>query len=274
MIVKALVENTTSRCDLGTEHGLSFYIKTDRHKILFDVGQGSLFLENAQKLNIDLSFVDILVISHGHYDHGGGLEQFLQINKNAKIYLQKEAFDEHFAKRGENDIANIGLNALLKDNDRIIFCDDYLKIDDSLELFAGVKTKELFSTANKVLLKRQQDILVEDDFVHEQNLIIHDEGKFILIAGCAHNGIVNILKRFVQLKAVQPDYVIGGFHLSNPSTQKSEADSLIDQVCDYLSNCKSKFYTCHCTGICVYEKMKQRLNDKIDYIAAGDELLL
>ncbi|MDD2234946.1 MAG: MBL fold metallo-hydrolase [Desulfitobacteriaceae bacterium] len=87
MLIKTLVENISISKDFGNEHGLSLYIETKKHKILFDVGASELFLQNAKKLDVNITDVDILVISHGHYDHGGGLKVFLQENSAATVYL-------------------------------------------------------------------------------------------------------------------------------------------------------------------------------------------
>ena len=87
MIIKTLVENTSLSKDFGSEHGLSLYIETKDSKILFDVGASELFLENAKKLNVDISNVDYLIISHGHYDHGGGLRGFLCKNTKLRYFF-------------------------------------------------------------------------------------------------------------------------------------------------------------------------------------------
>jgi len=96
MKITALVENTSCDPDLGAEHGLSLYIETRRQKILFDMGQTDLFVSNAERLGINLSEVDLAVLSHGHYDHGGGLRRFLEINKRATVYLSRYAFEAHY----------------------------------------------------------------------------------------------------------------------------------------------------------------------------------
>ena len=87
MRIVTLVENTARRQDLTAEHGLSLYIETENHKILFDAGQSEAFAENAKKLGVDLTQTDLAVLSHGHYDHGGGLAKFLEANDHAPIFL-------------------------------------------------------------------------------------------------------------------------------------------------------------------------------------------
>lgn len=96
--IVTLVENTTSSSEYRSKHGLCLYIETDRHKILFDLGQDKLFLENAKKMDIDISEIDTVIISHGHKDHGGALKRFMDLNSNAKIYIRKEAFEPHYIK--------------------------------------------------------------------------------------------------------------------------------------------------------------------------------
>lgn len=86
-----LVENTSLTPDYKSKHGLSLYVETDDHKLLFDVGPDDTFLKNAEKMGIDIADVDIAVISHAHYDHCGGMDLFLDVNKKAKIYLQESA---------------------------------------------------------------------------------------------------------------------------------------------------------------------------------------
>ena len=91
MKITVLTENT-SACGLTFEHGLSLYIETNGHRLLFDTGQTALFSENAERLGVDLAAVDICVLSHGHYDHGGGLKRFIGLNDHAPIYLSHHAF--------------------------------------------------------------------------------------------------------------------------------------------------------------------------------------
>ena len=124
MIIKALAENTSVSEEYRAEHGLSIYIETGNHKLLFDTGRGGLFLENAEKMGVDLSKVDTAVISHGHYDHGGGLPYFLEINQTAKIYIHKKAFGDYYSSRPDGT-AYIGLDKNFKDHPQIIFTDEF-----------------------------------------------------------------------------------------------------------------------------------------------------
>jgi 7,8-dihydropterin-6-yl-methyl-4-(beta-D-ribofuranosyl)aminobenzene 5'-phosphate synthase len=89
MKISVLCENTTKKENILSEHGLSLFIETEKHKILFDMGQSDAFLKNAKTLGIDLSTVDIAILSHGHYDHGGGLRAFLEYNEKALQALDK-----------------------------------------------------------------------------------------------------------------------------------------------------------------------------------------
>jgi len=103
MRVVALIENTKpeGRDDLTAEHGLSLYIEQEGRHILFDTGATGAFTRNAEKLGIDLGAVDAAVISHHHFDHGGGLARFLEINQRAKIYLRKSE-EENFSNQKRN----------------------------------------------------------------------------------------------------------------------------------------------------------------------------
>ena len=112
MKLVTLMEDTTCAPAFACEHGLSFYIETGSSKLLFDMGQTDLFLKNAAMCGVDLSKVDTAFVSHGHYDHGGGLAAFLKINDHAPVYLHEKAFEPHFSHKPEG-IKDIGLDVAL-----------------------------------------------------------------------------------------------------------------------------------------------------------------
>ena len=274
MRITVLAENTAQSEAFACEHGLSLYIETTTHKILFDMGKSELFIQNAGKLGIDLSQVDIAFLSHGHYDHGGGLAAFLLTNSEAKIYMQPDAFGLHYSERPGGNIAFIGIDPALKENDRFVFSGTDLVIDDELRIFAHQSGHDLLPTGNASLLKKIGDEYVPDDFTHEQSLLISDEGMTLLIAGCAHRGIVNIIENVRQKTSTFPQYVFGGFHLFNPAEKKAEEPALIRKVGKYLKSTGARFYTGHCTGIEPYQELKKLLGEYIDYAAAGYVLQL
>lgn len=266
-----LVENTTISANYKPEHGLSFYIETEKHKILYDVGPNDLFLHNAKKLNVNIEDIDIVIISHGHSDHGGGLSYFLKNNKKAKIYIRKSAFEPHYIKVAFIPIY-IGLDPSLINDERIVFTDDINIIDEELILFSNVKEEHFFSKSNKKLFVKNNGGLMLDDFNHEQSLIITNGSKKILISGCSHSGMINIINKAQEITRSDLDIVIGGFHLFNPPTHKYESSEYIDLVAQSLAKTNCMYYTCHCTGVKAYEMLKLVLLDRINYLSTGSSI--
>lgn len=202
MKICSLIENTSAVDTMHVEHGLSLYIETANHNILFDAGQSGIFVENAAKMGIDLRAVDFVVLSHGHYDHGGGLKRFLEINDTAPIYLSRHAFTPLYNADGNY----IGLDPTLFESDRLIFTEDMATLDDGLFLYSCNEKNPLFPADNFGLTMTENTQQKPDDFRHEQYLLIEENGKKVLISGCSHKGILNIETWF------QPDILIGGFH--------------------------------------------------------------
>lgn len=257
MKIVSLLENTASSEKVKAEHGLSLYIETDCHKILFDMGQSDLFYENALSLGIDLTLVDIAVLSHGHYDHGGGLGKFLEVNKTAPVYINKNAFEPHY----NGTEKYIGLDKALENNPRIIFTDNEFSIDKSLTLFTCNERERKFTLLPSGLNTFENGEFIPDDFRHEQYLLIEEQNKNILISGCSHKGICDITDWFGA------DVLIGGFHLS-----KYPLDDELTRIANKLDLSGTQFYTCHCTGIEQYNFMKNHMK-KLSYLSCGETIL-
>ncbi len=270
MKVTTLLENKTTCDTLRCEHGLSLYIETERHKILFDSGASDAFWENAKALGIDLAQVDVAFLSHAHNDHCGGLLTFLTGNGTAKVYLQKKSFGDYYVVTPEKH-EFIGLDPKLREYaDRFVMAEGVTKIDDEMTLFSGIRTHELLSEANATLCEKVGNEYPRDAFRHEQDLLVTENGKTALFAGCAHSGIVNILNRAEEILGRAPDYVFAGFHLYNPTLGQSEPRALVDAVGERLRALKdTRYVTGHCTGDDAYAWLREKLGGRLAYMATG-----
>ncbi len=248
MKIVALTENTTHRADVCAEHGLSLYIETAGKRILFDMGQSDLFLHNAQVLGVDLKAVDLAVLSHGHYDHGGGLTHFLPMNDHAPIYVSRYAFERHF-----NGAKDIGLSPALSHCERLIFTDDVCRIGNGLTLYS-CNEKERLTPINSGDMTAEG---MAEDFRHEQYLLVEEGGKRVLFSGCSHKGIANVAAWF------QPHVLVGGFHLS-----ALPCDENLTALARQLAAYDTDYITCHCTGVAQYEYMRSAL-PRMTYLSAG-----
>lgn len=269
-----LLENTTAaNADLKCKHGLSLYIQTDKHKILFDVGPDDLFVKNAQKLGVDIADVDIAVISHGHVDHCGGLKHFLHINRKAAIYIRSQAVEPHYFKvLGVPFYA--GIDKKLACCDRFVFTDEHCVVDDEIMLFSDVSGNFPLPRSDSNLFVWRDGKIVADDFRHEQNLVVNSCGNNVLVCGCTHAGIVNIVEQSRTVAGAYPTAVVGGFHLYEPTSKRYERADYIDNVAKRLAATGATFYTCHCTGTKAYEQLKLRLGDRLSYLHTGTKICI
>lgn len=258
MKIICLSENTSFSPEFESEHGLSLYIEACGKKILFDMGQTALFSANAEKLGVDLSKVDTAIVSHGHYDHGGGLEKFLQINGSANVFIPKNAFEEHYNGTSKY----IGLKHDLKGEKRLVFTDDKYDLGNGLKLRSYNEKTRYFDIGSFGLTKKTADYFTPDDFSHEQYLEIEENGKKILISGCSHKGILNLIKWS------SPDYVIGGFHFS-----KLPCDETLASYSSIMNESGVYFYTCHCTGKEQFEFMKSYM-PRLKYLSCGETVII
>ena len=254
MKITCLLENTTRRADMSVEHGLSLLIETDTKTILFDMGQTDLFAKNAQTLGIDLAAVDLCVLSHGHYDHGGGLAAFLSRNETAPVYVHRDAFLPHY----NGTQKYIGLDPALAAHPRLHFCDGVTSLGGGMTLYSCNDRPRSSAIVPHGLLVRVGDDFIEDDFRHEQYLLIEEHGQRILISGCSHKGICDIVSWFC------PDVLLGGFHISKMAC----GDGLLS-LGEVLSSHPTRYYTCHCTGAEQFAFLAQNMQH-LHYLACGD----
>lgn len=263
MKIQVLMENTCEVPGLLAEHGLSLYLETQGKKILFDMGQSDAFAQNAQTMGVDLSAVDFAVLSHGHYDHGGGLHRFLELNHTAPVYVNRYAFEEHW----HGTVRDIGLDPALAAHPQIVQVDQAMTLAPGIELIPAEGRPSPYGLDSAGLTMRQQGELVAEDFRHEQYLLLQEQGKTVVLSGCSHQGILNIQTWF------QPDILVGGFHLAG-NDPAGEGRQLLEQTAEILMQFPTRYWTCHCTGKKQYQFLKQKMGDQLGYLATGQTLEL
>lgn len=142
-----------------------------------------------------------------------------------------------------------------------------------MELFSAVREVMPASSGNAELYRKEEDTFLPDDFTHEQNLVIWKNGRALLIAECAHRGILNIVRQFKSDHGRFPDVVIGGFHLHSRGSGKSESPAAVDALARELLQTGARYYTCHCTGQEAYQRFKAVMGNSIHYLSAGSRLV-
>ncbi|PKO99567.1 MAG: hypothetical protein CVU13_05695 [Bacteroidetes bacterium HGW-Bacteroidetes-8] len=261
MKIITLTDNVVTRRGLLAEHGLSIYLEVDNKRVLFDTGQSSVFHKNAIELGVDISLVDSLVISHGHYDHTGGVSTFLDVNRSSKIYAKREAFLPKY--RGKRYIGTDP--GLIIPEDRIVYTSDIFKISDSLFIVSGPALSKNESTRNSEgFHSEEQSVLITDPFLDEQYLVYQSEEGLTIVTGCSHLGIINIVQQATALFSMPVTSIIGGFHTSEMETEE------LKKIAVFLSGVSPlRVGVCHCTGLDAYCYFKKELTCNIFYNYCG-----
>ena len=275
MTVTVLAENRAYgpvRC----AHGLSLHIQTGSRSILFDFGpDGDLLLENAEALGVDLTRVELAFLSHGHDDHSGGLEAFLRLNGHARVYAHRLAFLPHYSRRQEGlKRISPAPEFLERYASRLRLTDGVFSPVPELTLFSDAEEGELAPGSNGTLYEEAENGLIPDRFLHEQDLLIREGEKLFLFGGCAHRGIVNILRRGQELGGRPPDAVFSGFHLTNPGLKRDEPEDFVRRVGEALARFPSRYFTGHCTGEGPYRILEEILGDRLSYLGCGRRFFL
>lgn len=265
MKIVTLMENTKGSEDVAFEHGLSFYVETKKHRLLMDTGASDLTWENAKKLGIDLTQIDTVILSHGHYDHCGGLMGFASQNEKADIYIRNTAFLPFY-----HDERYIGIDPKIAQLKNVRMLAGNERIDEELSLFTQITGRRLWPNGNLLLSQKVDGKLVQDSFDHEQCLVVREGEKTVLISGCAHNGILNILDQFFAFYLCIPDVVISGFHMMKKTDYTKEEIENIQETARELKQLPSIFYTGHCTGQPAFDLMKEIMGDQLLQIHSGD----
>ena len=212
MKIITLIENLVYQQGLFAEHGLSIYIETENRKILFDTGQTGLFLQNAGTLGISMEDIDCLVLSHGHYDHTGGLYPFLKINSKAKVYVKKDIFTPKYS--GQSRFIGTPMNEVLLNN-RLVFVESITEIADDIFIMPDIQIHNSIDTHFKGLNKEVGNELVPDEFEDELFIVIKQNEQLNIVTACAHRGITNICTTATEHFKLPIGLILGGFHMKD-----------------------------------------------------------
>jgi len=267
--ITTLVENTASGAGLLAEHGLSFWIEYGDKRILFDTGQSDILIKNAKVLGIDLAETDAIVLSHGHYDHTGGLASVLNIAEKAKIYLHPAATEPKFSKKFSGSKL-IGMSDSAK---KAIQGRDVIWTATPAQLFSGIAVTGQVPHINNFedvggAFFLDENCQKSDKLLDDQSLFIESAKGLIVVFGCAHSGVVNTLDYIRKSTGQNKIYaVIGGTHLANAS--QIRIANTIDAFKKYEIQ---KIVPLHCTGQSAVENFENAFGDKCLSLGTGEQI--
>jgi len=276
MRMTVLIENDTATdgSELEVEFGLSLLFDLGETRILFDTGDSGAFADNASRLGLDIAAVDTAVLSHQHFDHGGGLARFLEVNDHAPVYLRRAERAGRFSKfPDKTQPIGIDLGLLDQHPDRCVELGETTEISPGVTLVLEVGSNHPRPPGNDRLLVQRNGQLVADEFDHELTMVLHDDDGMVVVTGCSHSGVLNMIDAAIdrfpdqRLKAV-----VGGFHLIGLPAADSMALSPpeVEEIGrEIRSRCGGPIFTGHCTGHKAFGVLEGVLGDQLHHLSIG-----
>lgn len=280
MRITALIENTKveDRDDLRPEFGLSLHVQVDGSKILFDMGTTAAFASNAEALGIDIADVGVAVLSHHHFDHGGGLERFFELNDQALVFLRRAPAVARYFKAFGVIKRPIGLDLELLDRfaRRIEYIDDMRVVAPGVYLLTAIGAAHQRPRGNRRLFVDSGGSLIPDPFDHELMMVVHDDDGMVVFSGCSHHGVLNLIDAArAQFPKVPIKAVFGGFHLiglpyfNTMAASPSEVREIGWRVMDKVDG---PVYTGHCTGEKAFGVLAEVMGDRLNSFRTGSSI--
>jgi len=270
--ITTLIENNPDDNNiLFSEHGLSLYIEIDELKILFDTGKSGDFINNAKKLNVDLSKLKYVVLSHGHYDHSGGFRMLVdKIGNSYKLIAGKGFFNNKYKLVDKDNYKYIGNSFdnkyICQNNIQVKYIEeDIFYITENIMIFSNFKRNNNFEQINKSFLIKQDENYVVDNFSDEIVLVVKHEKGLIVIVGCSHIGIINIIETIIERTGKKIYGIVGGTHLIEADEQR------LKNTINYFKEKDIHILAMsHCTGRDAIEKIKNEFKDKFIFNNTGN----
>ncbi len=270
LCITTLVEDTALDGSLLAEHGLSFWIEYGDKRILFDAGQSNILVRNAKTLGINLAEVDAIVLSHGHYDHTGGLPAVLDIASKAKIYLHPAATEPKFSRKVLG-VKSIGMSHLAKkavQRRHVIWTATPAQIFPGMSVTGQVPRINNFEDVGGAFFV-DENYLKPDELLDDQTLFIESARGLVVVLGCAHSGVVNVLDYISNLTSRNKIFaVIGGMHLLKAS--RIRIANTIETFKKYEIQ---KIVPLHCTGRKATRDLRSAFGDKCSFLSTGGQII-
>lgn len=277
MKVAVLIDNNPNPTqNLITEHGLSIYFEADGFKWLLDVGASEQYYNNAVSMGINVEDVDFLVLSHGHFDHTGGLEQFIKVNQKAQIIMSAQIEGKTFYSYRLQSKRNISINHSIVNQhiNRFILADGNMRISKNVGLVCEIPLLYKTPKANNKLYMINSDGEQPDEFKHEVALAVNTAKGIVVFSGCSHNGVLNILDACSNyFNKSQIIACIGGTHLID-SDSSNEYESEINEIGKSIVGRypNMQLITGHCTGINAHKQLSKILGENFKSFHSGTDL--
>lgn len=248
--ILALIDNIPNpqNDQLRSEHGLSFWITVDGKHILYDTGQSTDCCHNASKLGVEISKTDILVLSHGHYDHTGAITEVLEYNNKIKIFCHAAIFSPRYSLHKDGSVKPVGINNRSSESlnsviDKIKWVTKPLKISSDIGITGPIPRVTSFENTGGSFFFNP-DCTKPDSIEDDMALWFKTDKGLVIVTGCCHSGIINTIMHCIKISGCDKiRAIIGGFHLVNASENR------LDQTCKKLKEYSvERIYPFHCTG--------------------------
>ncbi len=264
-----LVDNYVSRPGTLAEHGLSFLIRTADQAILFDTGSGAVIDHNILEMGINMRDITAVALSHGHYDHTGGLKKVLDLTGPVPVFAHSDIFGGKYSIEQNKKPRYTGIPWSQEELERrgadFHFNRQPVEIAENVILTGEVPRQHDFENETGNMYLRSNDNYIPDTMLDDQSMLINTSKGLVVILGCAHSGVINILEYALAITGEKQIYaVIGGTHLKSACSErlKKTIDALLRFNLHYFAGC-------HCTGLETAAVLAQALGDKFVYCHAG-----
>jgi len=271
--ITVLADNSVGSTDMIAEHGLSLLIEADDRRILFDTGQGRVLLENLCALGLSLDPLDAVVLSHGHYDHTGGLQTVLSQSHPATLFVHPAALERKFVKHERTPCRSIGIPAPSREAlngvlDRVVWTRAMKQVVPGVWC-TGEIPRSITNEVGESLLFLDEEGLVPDPLIDDQALLIETTRGLVIVAGCAHAGVVNTVDHVCRLAGTHEIHaLVGGFHLGLASHRR------LEEIGSALGRRNFQILApCHCTGMGAQAYLRARFHSLVRDVGAGSSLV-